>query len=359
MPSHIERAEAAWKGGRITETVVQFNRAIAMEPQEERAYLRLAQLYLELDRADLTLETLELLRTTHPQAPHACLPLAQALLKVGDTEEALKYAKQALLQEPQNADAHLIYGLVLESKNRLQPALEALQKAQTLAPTYLQTGLALVDAYQKRGDYRKSMQLARDLVNTSPRSPRLYFLLGVAYRHLGTERDLSLAEKAQKEALEIMPDWYEPYLELGRIAERRKQTAVALQSYEKAWELNPMCLEAGEALIPFWRQRADPRSKSLDMKCMKLKMLRVLYEQNRKAEEQKAATPSQVLALAEAEAFEGRYEVALYRLRKLLAQDSAQVPGLRLYRNIDNQARSGYQNYLRPGPHLTHDAASH
>ena len=56
------------------------------------------------------------------------------------------------------------------------------------------------------------------------------------------------------------------------------------------------------------------------------------------------------LALADAEARNGMHGVALYRLRRVLVADPANVEALKLYIRLDTEIRARYPNYLRPGP---------
>lgn len=357
-PSYLEQGEAKWKEGRIREAVIQFNRAIAVNPKDEHAYLRLAQLYKGQDRADLALDVLEMLSASNPNAPHLQIQMAEEGLDVEDQELAQTCAEKALRQEPQNARAHLIYGLTLINRRRFDEALKTLLKAQDLAPADVEIGQALIELYQVKGEFRKSIQVGQKMIQSAPRSARLHFRLGYAYAHLEGVSSLKNAEQHLKLAIEVMPDWYEPYAELGRIALLQNKAESAQGYLEKAWERDPTVLEVGGKLALLWKRQGDPRYENLTKKLGQLRLEKQRYETIRKTEEKQALSPTKTVALAQAEAAEGRYAVALYRIKKILAHDSTYLPALRLYRTLDQRARTGYPEYLLPGPHITLEPGS-
>lgn len=354
-PSHPYRelGETAWKEGRITDAVIQFNRAIAVEPRDESAYIRLAQLYKAQDRSDLAFLSLEMLRASNPNAPHLCLQLAEIGLDVEDKEMARECAQKALLQDPKNPQAHLIYGLAMVNLHHVEEGLSALLDAQKLAPNDIEIGQALLEMYQLQKNYPKSIQIGEAMLQTAPRSARLHFRLGWAYARLETPASRANAEQHLKTAMEVMPDWYEPYAEMGRIALEQRQSDVAQGYFEKAWERDPTVLEVGERLAPLWKSKGDPRYETLSARLAQLRQERQSYATNRLAETKQTLSKEKLLELAQSEAKEGKYAVALYRLKRLLVNDSTYLPALRLYRVMDKQARNGYPEYLLPGPHIT------
>lgn len=357
-PTYLEQGEAAWKEGHIRDAVILFNRAIAVSPKEERAYLQLAQLYKSQDRADLAIDVLEMLKASNPDAPHLPMQMAEEGLDVEDKPLAQDWAEKALQKEPQNARSHLIYALTQINRKRFDEALATLLKAQCLAPNDLEIGQALAEIYQMKGDYQKSIQVGQALLQSNPRSSRLHNRMGVAYAKLGSGSSLSKAEQHFKTAIEIMPDWYEPYLELAKLAIRQRTPEVAQSYLEKAWERDPTVLEVGERLTQLWGQQNDARNEGLSARLVTLRLEKRRYEASRRAEETQTLPPAKIVEIAKIEGDEGRYAIALHRLKKLLAHDSTYLPALRLYRSIDMRARAGYPEYLLPGPHITLELGS-
>ncbi len=107
----------------------------------------LASLYLELDRVQDAIKSLEAARSVAP-LPHAVdVQIGQILANAGDDAGALRAFRRAAEQEPEYARAWLILGVTLSRVGEGDEGLEALYRARSLAP----------------GDYSTSMALARTL----------------------------------------------------------------------------------------------------------------------------------------------------------------------------------------------------
>jgi tetratricopeptide (TPR) repeat protein len=351
--SYTEQATGLAKSGQITESVIQYNRAIAMAPTEPEPYIGLAVLYESLNRPDLAIETLEQLQAANPRAKHLSCRLAEAHLGADSMQTAKELGEKATAEEPDCARAHSVCGLALMTFRYYDRAAAMLLKAQQLAPEDSQIGETLVDVYLRQAQYTKATEVGESLVVKSPNAARLRYLLGWAYSRISgnkeaTERAVTHLEKAR----ELSPEWFEPSAELGRLYKSIGRNAEALACFERAWKLNSSAPGVAYNLAALWRQSGDPRADAMEKTYRRLLAGKERFTQLRLRSKSDSEDAAKILAMSDAEARNGLYGTALYRLHKLLVSDPGHVEALQLYIRLDRQIRARYPNYLRPGPGL-------
>ncbi len=120
-------------------------------------------------------------------------------LRRGDTETALKLARQAVATAPENADAHHLLGLGLQRIRDLAGARAAFQRAAELAPDRADHLFALANVTLDQGDPPAAIRLLHEVLSLDPNKLAAYVLLGQLARGRGdrveAERNLKLAER--------------------------------------------------------------------------------------------------------------------------------------------------------------------
>lgn len=98
------------------------------------------------------------------------LDRARARLTQNDEAGALGEIQNVLVLEGNNAEAHLLRGLVLQRRGENDGALSALQSAVTWDPRLIEAHLALGRIYQSRGDRARALSHANQALAIDPQN---------------------------------------------------------------------------------------------------------------------------------------------------------------------------------------------
>ncbi len=98
------------------------------------------------------------------------LDRARARLTQNDEAGALGEIQNVLVLEGNNAEAHLLRGLVLQRRGEIDGALSALQSAVTWDPRLFEAHLALGRIYQSRGDRARALSHANQALAIDPQN---------------------------------------------------------------------------------------------------------------------------------------------------------------------------------------------
>ncbi|HWN83309.1 MAG TPA: tetratricopeptide repeat protein, partial [Candidatus Udaeobacter sp.] len=130
-----------------------FEQAVAADSTAGGAYSNLALCYLQTGRADEGIRMLEKAAALQPDDPKSRVWLAQALASQSQWDRAIEEYQKALQANPENADALRGLGFCLLNRQRYNEALEKLAQANRLDPQNAQgfiwqgQGLAMTERY--------------------------------------------------------------------------------------------------------------------------------------------------------------------------------------------------------------------
>ncbi|HSD28560.1 MAG TPA: sulfatase-like hydrolase/transferase, partial [Vicinamibacteria bacterium] len=188
----------------------------------------------------------------------------------GRTDEAIARAREALAEDPDVLEGHMLLGNFLQKAGRHEDAVAAYKRALALDPEHQETIFRLALAYKEQGrmgDARTGFARARTL---DPRNGRVLwqladiemrekrldeaeailkdalerevdrerFLLKLAECHLEQKR-FGDAEKALLEALKGRPTLETAHFNLGLVHEERGESEQAIAAYEKELAAHP------------------------------------------------------------------------------------------------------------------------
>ena len=140
------------------------------------------------------------------------------LYKNDQEEQAAEVLKQAIGQDPNNAEAHLRLGMAYAALERKPEADESYKKA--------------IELYKKR-------------VQSDPKDAEAYFNLGEAHSFLHQDEE---AARAYRQATRLKPDDEEAFYQLGMSETRLAHYPEALAAFKKALELDPDDYRATDAI---------------------------------------------------------------------------------------------------------------
>lgn len=154
--------------------------------------------------------------------------------KQGKLTEAKQLYEKILKQEPENAEAWDLIGLLYYQINDFTKAEECIKNALKYSPRlYYLENLARV--YLDSEKYDVAASLYSDIVKHSPKYEN-YFNLAMAYKG---DKQWDNAKNAYYKSLEINPDGYESYYNLAYLALNDNDPQEAISCYKKALAINP------------------------------------------------------------------------------------------------------------------------
>lgn len=160
--------------------------------------------------------------------------LAEALIMQGKLPEALESLKRAELLEPGSASIHMKQAQVLTALGRDGDATRQFEESFRLTPyrEELVRGMRL----QRMGNLREAERIYRDVLLRDPENvDALRLLAGIAMR----AKQWGDAEVLLQKALDIAPDFYQGWMDLGLAHQEQDDIEAALEAYDRAVRLEP------------------------------------------------------------------------------------------------------------------------
>lgn len=165
---------------------------------------------------------------------------ALALNAQGQSEKALRYAKQLHHQNPQELYYTLLYGKLLFDHNQTNQSLQVLRHAAELYPDHYATvysyGEKLIDA----GKLKLAASYLRESIDNFPQSVTLWKLLAKAYYQMN---DTVRAKRTLAHAYALQRHWKLAILQLKQLLandsldqDTRKMLQVELEQYKQKYQ---------------------------------------------------------------------------------------------------------------------------
>lgn len=165
--AHVSAAEDAIRAGDKERALIEFQRAIEVNPNLTTAYLGMADIY----RMDKDYSNAE-----------------------------VRYARAAQI-EPRNFDAQYYHGLMLHLLDRVTEAVQAYLRALAVQPDDFRTNVNLATAYYQLDESQQGLRYAVKAVQLSPQDGSARLNLGAIYGALGRHQD---AVREYQQAAEFM-----------------------------------------------------------------------------------------------------------------------------------------------------------
>ncbi len=171
LEQHPDDEDAAYMLGRIYYqedrvdlAIGQFERVLKLNPQSYKAWDNLGLCWQARGETDKAirhfLQAIKLVETDHPDYDWAYANLADLLIQTGDFQHAFDAAAKAANRNPNSARNFYIGAKALDRLGKTDLALNWLQRAAGLDPTYSEAQYLLSRVYQKLGR-REDAEAAR------------------------------------------------------------------------------------------------------------------------------------------------------------------------------------------------------
>jgi tetratricopeptide (TPR) repeat protein len=164
-----------------------------LEPNSARSHLLLGDIYRQRRRFDDALSEYQKALAITPNDPAALLGLASAYLGNGNTEKTIETAQSGLNQEPADAEFNLLMGEALVSKHQYPEAEPFLLKALAAKPQVLPHVHALLgQVYAESGKTQPAIEQLK-LGLPSDQDGSLHYQLARLYRRAGDTKAAAVA----------------------------------------------------------------------------------------------------------------------------------------------------------------------
>ena len=276
LAHHLALGDILQKTGDYRAAIRTLEYVLDLEPHNIEPYLSLAQAHLCIGEFD---KAANYAQTANKIAPDLIQPLlvsAEIALQSGNHRRSLRYTKSALNIDPHDPDALRMQSHVILAFGRPEEALEILDQAINLSDKPLDLQLERADLLSSIQGSKVALNNLHSLALENPENPavlyhlakamaseeqidaailvaqkalkcntsslnpkdlsQVHFLLGQLMRQAG-QLDQSIHQLS--ESIQLTPLYLEPYLELGKAHQDRRQHALSLQTYQKAISIAP------------------------------------------------------------------------------------------------------------------------
>jgi tetratricopeptide (TPR) repeat protein len=180
-----------------------------------------------------------LYKTTIEKNPECWLAhnnLGLELVRLGQTDEAIKHYRKALQISPDFEETHSNIGIALLQQGHAGVAIVEFHKALQINPSFLEARNNLGIALLQQGHIDESLAQYREALRVNPDYAQTHYNLGNAFLGQGRTED---AAAQYREALRINPDNADVRTNLGNALLQQGRTDEAVAQFHEALRINP------------------------------------------------------------------------------------------------------------------------
>jgi tetratricopeptide (TPR) repeat protein len=208
LQSNLILARSLSALGKHTEALTKVNTMLPTFPDSRLLHLERVNILRKINGPRAGLDELQKLVNSYPEDFSILNALAKSYLELGETENAISIAQQALKvcaeKTPRNeqANLHLLIGQVFRQTGQLDQSIQHLSEAIQLAPDRLEPYLELGLARKERREYQEALQIFEQATTIAPDDPRAPFQAGLALKE---SKDYKSSETMLRRAVNLAP----------------------------------------------------------------------------------------------------------------------------------------------------------
>jgi tetratricopeptide (TPR) repeat protein len=280
---HDNLAVSYLRSGNSESGILEFQRALKVDPQNQTANLNLAAYSLNQKQFSRAIDYFRAAHTASLTDPTALLGMTEAYFGAGDARNGRLLATKLSSLKASDARIHFSLGLVLAEHGEYRMALEEFQAIPTSERDFA-TALNLGMAYSRLGKLAEARQSYEEAMRLDPSSPEPYLRMGLdaagshtdeaiywiseAYDRAPQRADVSYAlaeqlirarnyERAEgilSSALQQRGDDGALWEALGDLRSREKRLQDAMGAYSRCLKLSPARVSARLSLADVYRE---------------------------------------------------------------------------------------------------------
>jgi Flp pilus assembly protein TadD len=208
VQSTITLAKALSALGRNSEALARLNTLIATAP-EASLQLERVNLIMKINGPHAAIDELNQLTDSYPDNFSILNALSNTFVEVGEADQAVNTAQQALqvcddkTSPQEKAGLHLLIGKMLRRAGQLDQSIQHLSDAIQLAPNRLEPYLELGLARKERREYQQALQIFEQATQVAPNDPRAPYEAGLALKE---SKDYKSSETMLRRAVSLAPN---------------------------------------------------------------------------------------------------------------------------------------------------------
>lgn len=213
--------------------------AISLASNDSAPKLLRGRISLEQNNPSDALALAQNILEIEPENSAALLLSARALRAMGEPTKAIELLDKALAHSPDPLPLNLEYIELIHQARGAKTALEVAKELANRYPDEPKVLSALANTLEEDGQIQEAIQAAQRALRSKSVSENLddnelAFLQYQLGRLLSRAGQLDQSIHHLVEAININPNYVEPYLELGRVHQNRRQPAQALNAFNQA-----------------------------------------------------------------------------------------------------------------------------
>ncbi len=194
--------------GQPKEALMALDKALPKMPASISLQLERAWLLRDTHGEMAAVEALKDLHEQHPHHIHILVALAEAYRQLGDWQNAIQAAQEALQKAGDQPDAPeynsilLLLGQLLRTAGHLDQAIHHLSEAIELSPDDPAPYIELGRCYHDQQKYPRALEAFQQAMSMDPENPQPYFFAGLTLKEI---KDYDDAEAMFKRAARLDP----------------------------------------------------------------------------------------------------------------------------------------------------------
>ena len=240
--THAHYAAALGEGGKYAEALTEFDKALAIRPNDPETLLKRGTSLAGLGRLDEAIADYHAALALRPDDAIAYLNLGASLAARGENDEAVAMYRKVLAIQPASAKAYVNLGAALFRQGKPDEAVTALQEAVRLEPWSAEAHTSLGAALAVQGKLEGAIAEYKEGLREEPDHFPALINLGIALAQSGLPAEaLAPLEKAVR----LEPGHAEAHHTLGAILASLGRLDEAVAEFTEALRLNPAHPQAG------------------------------------------------------------------------------------------------------------------
>ncbi len=254
---YVESGQKYMGQKKYESAVIQFKKALQVDPRYAEAHYQLATADLELQHFQEAYQELSQAVELDKNHIKACLALGSLYLAGHQADKAEEKARHVIELDANNADAYVLLGNALMVEKRQQDAVDAFTRAISLKPddtdAYLNRGLLY--AFMKQD--ASAEQDMRKAISLDPHKLSAYANLAGFYFYT---KDPKKAEEVYRLAIQNNPDSPSPYLRLAGLLLHEGRKADSEQIIQQLRDKQPTSADVASSVGDYYLALRDPEA---------------------------------------------------------------------------------------------------
>jgi tetratricopeptide (TPR) repeat protein len=228
----------------ISGSVPYFEKAIALNPNDETAHLKMAKLFLYIAEYPKAFNEINTVLRSNVYNPEAYFLKGMCYKGMKDTNKAISSFQTCVQTEPKYAEGHLQLAFIYEAKKN-PLALQYFENAFRADSSNLEPLYGAGMFWQNQEKYEEAKKVFRRIITINKDYEKSYYNLGWIYMQ---QDSLEKAIRQFNVAVQVKPDYADAYYNRGLCNELLQNIVEAKQDYEQCLNLDTEHTMAKKAL---------------------------------------------------------------------------------------------------------------